>query len=98
MINGENKGKKRGIQCNLKKSLIVQALEICLYSLPVKPSPNSTNDQSINLMLACLFEVPKCERGRGTENHSQLYGPLTLYCKVTLVLHQNQIWEHEPAI
>ena len=45
------------------------------YSLPVKPSPNLPNDQSINLYASlCLFEGTNVSVGRGTEKQFQIYG------------------------
>jgi uncharacterized protein YbbC (DUF1343 family) len=45
------------------------------YSLPVKPSPNLPNDQSINLYASlCLFEGTNVSMGRGTEKQFQIYG------------------------
>jgi uncharacterized protein YbbC (DUF1343 family) len=45
------------------------------YSLPIKPSPNLPNDQSINLYASlCFFEGTNVSVGRGTEKQFQLYG------------------------
>jgi uncharacterized protein YbbC (DUF1343 family) len=45
------------------------------YSLPVKPSPNLPNDQSINLYASlCFFEGTNVSVGRGTEKQFQIYG------------------------
>jgi uncharacterized protein YbbC (DUF1343 family) len=45
------------------------------YDLPVKPSPNLPNAQSINLYASlCLFEGTNVSVGRGTENQFQIYG------------------------
>ena len=45
------------------------------YSLPVKPSPNLPNDQSINLYASlCFFEGTNVSLGRGTEKQFQIYG------------------------
>ena len=45
------------------------------YSLPVKPSPNLPNDQSINLYASlCFFEGTNVSVGRGTAKQFQIYG------------------------
>jgi uncharacterized protein YbbC (DUF1343 family) len=74
MINGE-KWLKNGIQCNLKVIHCVDYNREMNYSLPVKPSPNLPNDQSINLYASlCLFEGTNVSVGRGTEMQFQIYG------------------------
>jgi hypothetical protein len=43
--------------------------------LPVRPSPNLPNDQSVNLYVSlCLFEGTNVSMGRGTEKQFQIYG------------------------
>jgi uncharacterized protein YbbC (DUF1343 family) len=45
------------------------------YSLPIKPSPNLPNDQSVNLYPSlCFFEGTNVSVGRGTEMQFQIYG------------------------
>lgn len=45
------------------------------YSIPVKPSPNLPNDQSINLYASlCFFEGTNVSVGRGTDKQFQIYG------------------------
>ncbi len=74
MINGE-KWLKNGIQCNLKVIPCLDYNRKMSYSLPVKPSPNLPNDQSINLYASlCLFEGTNVSVGRGTETQFQVYG------------------------
>lgn len=74
MINGE-KWLKDGIQCNLKIIPCSNYNRNRTYSLPVKPSPNLPNDQSINLYASlCLFEGTNVSVGRGTEKQFQIYG------------------------
>lgn len=74
MINGE-KWLKNGIQCNLKVIPCLSYSREMDYSLPVKPSPNLPNDQSINLYASlCLFEGTNVSVGRGTEMQFQIYG------------------------
>lgn len=74
MINGE-KWLKNGIKCNLKVISCLNYSRKMNYSLPVKPSPNLPNDQSINLYASlCLFEGTNVSIGRGTETQFQVYG------------------------
>lgn len=74
MINGE-KWLKNGNQCNLKVIPCLSYSREMEYSLPVKPSPNLPNDQSINLYASlCLFEGTNISVGRGTEMQFQIYG------------------------
>ena len=74
MINGE-KWLKDGIQCNLTVIPCLNYLHDMKYSLPVKPSPNLPNDQSINLYASlCFFEGANVSLGRGTEKQFQIYG------------------------
>jgi uncharacterized protein YbbC (DUF1343 family) len=74
MINGE-KWLKDGIQCELIVILCSNYNRKVAYSLPVKPSPNLPNDQSINLYASlCLFEGTNVSVGRGTEKQFQIYG------------------------
>ena len=49
------------------------------YSLPIRPSPNLPNDQSINLYPSLgLFEGTTINAGRGTESQFQRYGSSAL--------------------
>ena len=74
MINGE-KWLKNGVQCNLKVVPCLNYSREMDYSLPVKPSPNLPNEQSINLYASlCLFEGTNVSVGRGTEMQFQIYG------------------------
>jgi uncharacterized protein YbbC (DUF1343 family) len=74
MIDGE-KWLKNGIQCSLKVIPCLNYKREMSYSLPVKPSPNLPNDQSINLYASlCLFEGTTISVGRGTEMQFQIYG------------------------
>ncbi len=79
MINGEkwlNPSASSGqIQCNLMVIPCLNYSRKSNYSLPVKPSPNLPNDQSINLYASlCLFEGTNVSVGRGTETQFQVYG------------------------
>ena len=74
MINGE-KWLKDGIQCKLTIIPCLNYDRSKSYSLPVRPSPNLPNDQSINLYVSlCLFEGTNISMGRGTEKQFQIYG------------------------
>lgn len=74
MINGE-KWLKDSIQCDLKVAPCLNYSHEMKYSLPVKPSPNLPNDQSINLYASlCFFEGTNVSLGRGTEKQFQIYG------------------------
>lgn len=74
MINGE-KWLKNGAECKLTVIPCLYYNREMAYSLPVKPSPNLPNDQSINLYASlCLFEGTNVSSGRGTEMQFQIYG------------------------
>ncbi len=74
MINGE-KWLANEIQCKLKVIPCTNYKREMAYSLPVKPSPNLPNDQSINLYASlCFFEGTNVSVGRGTEKQFQIYG------------------------
>jgi uncharacterized protein YbbC (DUF1343 family) len=74
MINGE-KWLKDGIQCELTIVPCLNYSRDRTYNLPVKPSPNLPNEQSINLYASlCFFEGTNVSLGRGTEKQFQIYG------------------------
>ncbi len=74
MINGE-KWLKNGIQCQLTVIPCLNYKKTMPYSLPVKPSPNLPNDQSVNLYASlCFFEGTNVSVGRGTNKQFQIYG------------------------
>jgi len=74
MINGE-KWLKDSLQCDLKVAPCLNYSRDMKYSIPVKPSPNLPNDQSINLYASlCFFEGTNVSLGRGTEKQFQIYG------------------------
>ena len=74
MLNGE-KWLKNGVQCKLTVIECENYKRQMAYSLPIKPSPNLPNDQSINLYASlCLFEGTNVSMGRGTETQFQIYG------------------------
>lgn len=74
MINGE-KWLKNGVRCQLTVIPCLNYNRNMKYSLPIKPSPNLPNDQSINLYASlCFFEGTNVSVGRGTEKQFQIYG------------------------
>nr|WP_297309200.1 DUF1343 domain-containing protein [uncultured Flavobacterium sp.] len=74
MINGEN-WLANGIQCKLQVVPCTNYNKNIHYSLPIKPSPNLPNDQSINLYPSlCFFEGTNVSVGRGTNKQFQIYG------------------------
>jgi len=84
MINGEGwLGKNKS--CPLKVIPILNYTHLTAYSLPIQPSPNLPNDQSILLYPSvCLFEGTKFSLGRGTPFPFQVVGyPDTVFGKFT---------------
>lgn len=78
MINGE-KWLKNSVQCDLTVITMDNYLHKKNYSLPVKPSPNLPNDQSINLYPSlCFFEGTIVSAGRGTDKQFQIFGAPSL--------------------
>ncbi|PZR16225.1 MAG: DUF1343 domain-containing protein [Flavobacterium psychrophilum] len=78
MINGE-KWLKNGVECKLTVIPCTNYKRDMFYGLPVKPSPNLPNDQSINLYASlCFFEGTNVSLGRGTNKQFQIYGSPSL--------------------
>lgn len=74
MVNGE-KWLKNGVQCDLTVIPLQNYNHNTAYHLPVRPSPNLPNDQSINLYPSLgFFEGTVINAGRGTEFQFQRYG------------------------
>ena len=74
MIQGE-KWLKNNIACNLVVIPLQGYTHEATVDLPVKPSPNLPNSQSINLYPSlCFFEGTAVSAGRGTEMQFQIYG------------------------
>jgi len=74
MINGE-KWLKNDVQADLQVIKVENYDHQKTYSLPIKPSPNLPNDQSINLYPSlCFFEGTNVNAGRGTEHQFQVFG------------------------
>ncbi len=80
MINGE-KWLNNGIQCNLTVVKVANYTHSTNYVLPIKPSPNLPNQQSILLYPSlCLLEPTIMSIGRGTDFPFQVIGyPDSLY-------------------
>jgi len=74
MINGE-KWLVNGIKCNLEVVKMKNYSHKTAYELPIKPSPNLPNMQSIFLYPSiCLFEGTPISLGRGTDLPFQVLG------------------------
>ena len=74
MVNGE-KWLKNAIQCDLTVIPMANYNHDMAYSLPIKPSPNLPNDQSIDLYPSlCFFEGTNVSVGRGTNKQFQVFG------------------------
>ena len=74
MINGEN-WLADSLQCDISIIPIKNYTHDTSYSLPIRPSPNLPNDQSIKLYPSLgLFEGTNINAGRGTEFQFQRYG------------------------
>lgn len=74
MINGE-KWLSNGVTCDITVIEMENYNHDSLYSLPIRPSPNLPNDQSIVLYPSLgLFEGTNINAGRGTEFQFQRYG------------------------
>ncbi|MBV7270414.1 exo-beta-N-acetylmuramidase NamZ family protein [Winogradskyella luteola] len=74
MINGEA-WLNNGVKCNITIVDMENYTHQSSYSLPIRPSPNLPNDQSILLYPSLgLFEGTNINAGRGTEFQFQRYG------------------------
>ena len=74
MVNGEF-WLKDSLQCNLKVIPLGNYDRNAIYELPIKPSPNLPNWESVYLYPSlCFFEGTIVSVGRGTETPFQLYG------------------------
>lgn len=74
MINGEA-WLKHGLACELEVIPCNNYTHDSYYNLPIKPSPNLPNIQSIFLYPSlCFFEGTNVSVGRGTDMQFQLYG------------------------
>lgn len=74
MVNGE-KWLKDSVQCKLTVIPMKKYVRNAIYKLPVKPSPNLPNWQSVYLYPSlCFFEGTNISVGRGTGIPFQVYG------------------------
>ena len=74
MVNGEG-WLKGGVTCDLTVIPIQDYNRNAIYELPVKPSPNLPNWESVYLYpTLCFFEGSIVSIGRGTETPFQVYG------------------------
>ena len=74
MINEEG-WLKKGIKSDLKVIPLENYDRKIIYDLPIKPSPNLPNKQSINLYPSlCFFEQTDISIGRGTNMQFQIFG------------------------
>ena len=74
MVNGEY-WLKDSMQCELKVIPLGNYERHCIYELPVKPSPNLPNWESVYLYPSlCFFEGTIISVGRGTDTPFQVYG------------------------
>lgn len=74
MINGEG-WLKNNVKCNLSVIPCRNYNHSMVYNLPVAPSPNLPNLQSIYLYPSiCLFEPTEISVGRGTDSQFQVIG------------------------
>ena len=74
MINEEG-WLKKGIKSDLKVIPLKNYDRRIIYDLPIKPSPNLPNKQSINLYPSlCFFEQTDISIGRGTNMQFQIFG------------------------
>ena len=74
MINGEG-WLAENLKCELKIIKVKNYTHKTKYILPIRPSPNLPNSQSISLYPSlCLLEPTNISIGRGTEKQFQIYG------------------------
>jgi uncharacterized protein YbbC (DUF1343 family) len=74
MVNGEG-WLKNGVHCELTVVGIPGYDRNAIYELPVKPSPNLPNWESVYLYPSlCLFEGTDVSVGRGTDKPFQIFG------------------------
>jgi uncharacterized protein YbbC (DUF1343 family) len=78
MINGEG-WLEKGVKVQMEIIKCTGYTHDTPYSVPIKPSPNLPNDQSINLYPSlCFFEGTEVSVGRGTDMQFQVYGSPSL--------------------
>ncbi len=90
MVNGEN-WLYKGLHCDLTVIPLENYSRNMIVKLPVKPSPNLPNWESIYLYPSlCLFEGTVVSVGRGTKVPFQIYGhPQIVYGSFAFTPHPN---------
>ena len=74
MVNGEG-WLKNGVHCELTVVSVPGYDRNAIYELPVKPSPNLPNWESVYLYpTLCFFEGTSVSVGRGTDHPFQIFG------------------------
>jgi uncharacterized protein YbbC (DUF1343 family) len=90
MVNGEF-WLKDSLQCDLEVVPLGNYDRNAIYELPVKPSPNLPNWESVYLYPSlCFFEGTIVSVGRGTESPFQLYGHPLMKEKYTFTPRQSE--------
>jgi uncharacterized protein YbbC (DUF1343 family) len=90
MVNGEF-WLKDSLQCDLEVVPLGNYDRNGIYELPVKPSPNLPNWESVYLYPSlCFFEGTIVSVGRGTESPFQLYGHPLMKEKYTFTPRQSE--------
>jgi len=90
MLNGE-KWLKNGVQADLTVIPMQGYTHKTAYRLPIKPSPNLPNQQSVKLYPSlCFFEGTTISVGRGTSFPFQIYGSPYLKGNFQFTPHPNQ--------
>lgn len=98
MINGEGWINKTSEACRLTVVAMTGWEHGQPYSLPIKPSPNLPNDQSIRLYASlCPFEATRISVGRGTTFPFQVLGsPEKKYGDFTFTPHSLPGFDKNP--
>ena len=98
MINGEGWIAHKKNPCSLKVIPATGWIHGDPYSLPIKPSPNLPNDQSIRLYASlCPFEATRVSVGRGTTFPFQVLGaPNKKYGDFTFTPHSLPGFDKNP--
>jgi uncharacterized protein YbbC (DUF1343 family) len=90
MVNGEF-WLKDSLQCDLEVVPLGNYDRNAIYELPVKPSPNLPNWESVYIYPSlCFFEGTIVSVGRGTESPFQLYGHPLMKEKYTFTPRQSE--------
>ena len=98
MVNGE-RWLNDGIQCDLTVIPLGNYDRNAIYKLPVKPSPNLPNWESVYLYPSlCLFEGTDVSVGRGTKYPFQIYAHPQLNDTVNLVEYAHRYRNNEKKL